>query len=170
MVYKKDTAVIESTDFGIIGAKEPNYGETLEGKALQVYWYLLTNGTKGIREIQKDLNFSSPSTASYQIKKLIETGIVSKDEGSDKYFVKQEVKSGILGFYIRFGYKMIPRFTIYLMFHFIGIIVFLGFFLLFGVEFLFHPITFIFLLYLLLVTILFVFESYNIWKMKPDSF
>ena len=30
--------------------------DLLKGKALQVYWYLLTHGVKGIREIQKDLN------------------------------------------------------------------------------------------------------------------
>ena len=110
MVYKKITDSIDDTDLKIISDKSSKYGETLEGKALQVYWYLLTNGTKGIREVQKDLNFSSPSTASYQIKKLIEAGIVSKDEQNDKYFVKEEVKTGILGFYVRFGYKMIPRF------------------------------------------------------------
>ena len=111
----------------------------LEGKQLQVYWYLITNGPKGIREIQKELKFSSPSTASYQIKKLIEIGIVSKQEESDKYYVKEEIKTGLMGFYIRFGLKMIPRFTIYLALHLVSLVGCIILFLLLGEEYLLHP-------------------------------
>ncbi|UCG04228.1 MAG: hypothetical protein JSW11_09630 [Candidatus Heimdallarchaeota archaeon] len=48
--------------------KEPS--NTLEGKALQVYWFLLTHpqGIAGIKEIQKELGFASLGTASYQIR------------------------------------------------------------------------------------------------------
>jgi len=90
------------------------YDEVLKGKPLQVYWYLITHGAAGVREIQKSLNFSSPGIVSYQLNKLTELGIISKHEESEKYYIKEEVKSGILGFYIRFGYRMIPRFSIYL--------------------------------------------------------
>ncbi|MHA2340013.1 MAG: hypothetical protein ACXACX_22160 [Candidatus Hodarchaeales archaeon] len=169
MVYKKNTNSQESVQNTIdLKGNILKSSESLEGKTLKVYWYLLTNGTRGIRDIQKDLDFSSPSTAQYQVKKLIEAGIVSKDGENDKYFVKQEVKTGILGFYIRFGYKMIPRFTIYLILHFLGLLTFIGLFLIIGVDFLFQPITFLFLIYFVSVTMVFVFESYKIWKMKPD--
>ena len=73
--------------------------EFLRGYALRIYWYLLTHpeGIAGIREIQRDLEFSSPSSVSYQINKLLLAGVVAKDEDSEKYFIKEEVKSGILG-------------------------------------------------------------------------
>ena len=74
--------------------------ELLQGKTLQVYWYLLENNEAGIREIQKGLNFSSPGLVAYQINKLIKAGIIAKDEITDKYFINQKVQPGILSFYI----------------------------------------------------------------------
>ena len=52
---------------------ESKHEKLLEGKALQIYWYLLTHpqGLAGIREIQKELGFSSPGTVTYQINKLL---------------------------------------------------------------------------------------------------
>jgi hypothetical protein len=58
---------------------------------------------------------------------MINAGIISKHEESDKYLIKEEVKSGILGFYIRIGYRIVPRFSFYLGIFICG---FIGFFLL----------------------------------------
>ncbi|NHK29711.1 MAG: hypothetical protein FK730_00065, partial [Asgard group archaeon] len=97
--------------------------EFLRGHALRIYWYLLThpNGIAGVREIQRDLDFASPSSVSYQINKLLLAGVVAKNEDSEKYYIKEEIKSGILGYYFRLGYRVIPRFTIYLIIYLIGL-------------------------------------------------
>ncbi|MFX0087511.1 MAG: hypothetical protein ACFFAU_17810, partial [Candidatus Hodarchaeota archaeon] len=88
----------------------------LQGTTLNIYWFLLTHteGFAGIREIQKALKLSSPGLVSYHINNLISVGIVAKNEETDKYYVKEEIKSGILGYYFRLGHRVVPRFTIYL--------------------------------------------------------
>ncbi len=61
--------------------------ELLQGKTLQVYWYIFTHNHAGIREIQKALNFTSSGTVSYQVAKLLKEGIISKDELEGKYSI-----------------------------------------------------------------------------------
>lgn len=52
----------------------------LQGRTLQVYLYLLKKKEpSGIREIQRDLGLSSPSVAEYQVGKLVDLGLASKD-------------------------------------------------------------------------------------------
>jgi len=142
--------------------------DLLKGKTLQVYWYLLTHGTAGVREIQKSLDFSSPGLVSYQLNKLINAGIISKHEESDKYFIKEEVKSGILGFYIRIGYRMVPRFSFYLGIFICG---FIGFFLLallMGDEFIAHPSSLMLFFFLITGTLAFVVESVRMRQLRPN--
>ncbi|MFX0016025.1 MAG: winged helix-turn-helix domain-containing protein [Promethearchaeota archaeon] len=142
--------------------------EVLKGKPLQVYWYLLTHGAAGVREIQKSLNFSSPGVVSYQLNKLSELGIISQHEDSDKYYIKEEVKSGILGFYVRVGYRMIPRFSIYLSLFICGFLAFFVFSFTMGDGFITHPGSILLFLFLTIGTLVFVFESRKIWKIRPD--
>ena len=148
--------------------KSSRYEEVLKGKPLQVYWYLLTHGIAGVREIQKSLNFSSPGIVSYQLNKLSELGIISKDEELDKYYVKEEVKSGILGFYIRIGYRMIPRFSIYLSLFVCGFIAFFILSFVMGDAFITHPGSLLLFCFLTIGTVAFVLESLKIWKIRPD--
>jgi hypothetical protein len=145
-----------------------NKAPVLEGKTLQVYWYLITNGIKGIRDIQKDLNFSSSSIAFYHIKKLMESKVVVKFENTDKYMIDEEIKTGILSFYMRVGFRMIPRFTLYLIIHLAGLFLFIGFLLFYGVEIIFQPLIFLSFIYLLFGTSVFIYESRKILKIKPD--
>ena len=65
--------------------------ELLQGKTLQVYWYIFTHNQAGIREIQKALNFTSSGTVSYQISKLLKEGIIAKDESEGKYRINKEI-------------------------------------------------------------------------------
>ncbi|MFX1512165.1 MAG: hypothetical protein ACFFCQ_06235 [Promethearchaeota archaeon] len=142
----------------------------LQGKALQVYWFLLTHPDSfaGIREIQKALNLSSPGLVSYHINNLVSAGIVAKNEENDKYYVKEEVKSGILGFYFRLGYRVIPRYSFYLIIFVFGLISFLWFLLDRGDAYILDPSNWVFLFVLIFGTIIFIYESLKIWKMKPD--
>ena len=148
---------------------DPSKPDTVpHGKALQLYWFLLTHEPMGIREIQKALNINSPSSVAFQINKLVKNGIASRTE-NDKYYIKEEVKSGILGFYMRFGYRMIPRFSIYLCLYLVCLLVFLVFLILEGDQFILNLSNFLFLLYLILGSGIFVYESVRIWKMKPQT-
>ncbi|MFW9990773.1 MAG: hypothetical protein ACFFD4_01815 [Candidatus Odinarchaeota archaeon] len=140
--------------------------EAPSGKALQLYWYLLTHGPTGIREIQKALKINSPSSVAFQVNKLVKNGIVSKNE-NDKYFIKEEIKSGILSFYLRFGYRMIPRFSVYLCIYLAGLLGFLLVLILEGDQFILNPVNMAFFLYLILGSGIFIYESVVIWKMKP---
>ena len=150
--------------------EEPQSDEVLEGKALQIYWFLLTHphGLAGIREIQAALNFSSSGTVAYQVKKLMEIGIVSKNPQSEKYFIKQEVKSGIFSFYIRIGYRMIPRFSLYLSLFLFGLIIYFFFVLTRGDAYILDPSSWVLLFFLLLGIFAFILESLRIWRLRPE--
>jgi hypothetical protein len=145
-----------------------HYEDVLKGKPLQVYWYLLTHGAAGVREIQKSLNFSSPGIVSYQLNKLSELGIISKHEESDEYYIKEEVKSGILGFYVRFGYRMIPRFSIYLSLFICGFLAFFVLSFIMGDTFITHPGSILLFLFLTIGTLAFITESRKMWKIRPE--
>lgn len=148
---------------------ESKHEEKLEGKALQIYWYLLTHpqGLAGIREIQRDLGFSSPGTVTYQMNKLLSNDIISKNEQSEKYFVKEEIKSGIFGFYVRIGYRMIPRLSLYLTTFILGFVIYFLFLLARGDEFIAEPASWVLLFFLIFGTCILIFESIKMWKMKP---
>lgn len=149
---------------------EPKQNNFLEGKSLQIYWYLLTHpqGFAGIREIQSALDFASSGTVAYQMKKLMEGGIVSKNEQSDKYYIKEEIKSGIFSFYIRIGYRMIPRFSLYLALFVIGLCIYFFFVLTGGDAYVTDPSSWVLLFFLLLGIFAFISESLRIWYLKPD--
>ncbi len=86
----------------------------LRGSTLLVYWYLLKKGggSSGVREVQRALGFSSPSSASYQLEKLRELGLVSKDHSGD-YQVSRVVKVGVLSAFIFFGGHAFPKHLFY---------------------------------------------------------
>ena len=54
----------------------------------------------------------SSGTVAYQLDKLMKAGIISKNDEDSKYFVKEGIKKGILGFYFRLGPFMIPRYSL----------------------------------------------------------
>ena len=85
----------------------------LKGKTLLVYMYLLrsTDSSVGVREVQRALNFSSPSVSSYHLTKLQELGLVESERG--EYKLIREVKIGVLRQFVTFGGIMLPRFLFY---------------------------------------------------------
>ncbi|UCG01259.1 MAG: winged helix-turn-helix transcriptional regulator [Candidatus Heimdallarchaeota archaeon] len=138
--------------------------DLLRGKTLQIYWYLLTHGSSGIREIQKELKIPSPSTVSYHINKLVQAELVIQSEKTGKYLVKSEVKEGIMGLYIKIGRKMIPRMLLYLSFFSIGSLLSILIILFKGNI---TPVEFLFLLFSLSAAGIFIYETYKMWNMKP---
>ncbi|MHA2363478.1 MAG: winged helix-turn-helix domain-containing protein [Candidatus Hodarchaeales archaeon] len=62
----------------------------LTGKTLLVYWTLLKSGSgMGVREIQRDLDFSSPSLADYHLKKLVDLALVEQTQAGTYIVVRK---------------------------------------------------------------------------------
>ena len=88
-----------------------DYG--LRGKTLKVYLYLLRYGKAvGVREIQKELGFSSPSVAFHHLDKLLGMGVVEKDQ-YDRYVLARKVDTGILHSFVSIAGLTLPRLGFY---------------------------------------------------------
>jgi DNA-binding transcriptional ArsR family regulator len=85
--------------------------EVLRGTTLEVYRFLLkSNKPVGTRELQRALNLSSPSVATYHLSKLEDAGILKRQGGGftvSKYLLENSVKVN------RF---LIPRYFFYAVF------------------------------------------------------
>ena len=86
----------------------------LKGKTLRVYWHLLglSSHSSGVRELQRTLQFSSPSVAVHHLEKLQNLGLVKK-KGTGEYVLVEEVKIGLLRFFTRVGRFLTPRYLFY---------------------------------------------------------
>jgi predicted DNA-binding transcriptional regulator len=85
----------------------------LRGKTLQVYLYLLRHGkAAGVREVQKALGFSSPSVAFHHLDKLINLGIIERDQ-YERYVLVKKVDAGILHSFINVAGLTLPRLGFY---------------------------------------------------------
>ena len=141
----------------------------LEGKTLQIYWYIFTHGYAGIREIQKALKISSTGTVSYQINKLIDAGLLSKDDVEGKYYIKEEIKRGIFKFYIRIRNLVIPRVALYLIIYILGFIFYLILALIRGNQFYNDLMSWFLLFFLIFGTIILILQTIKVRKLKPYS-
>ena len=144
-----------------------NQKKVLHGKTLQIYWYILTHHRAGVREIQKALKMVSSGTVAYQLDKLTKAGIISKNDKDGKYYVKEGVKKGVLGFYFRVGPLMIPRYSLYLAINIVGVIIYAYLAIIYGDTFITNPASLLFLFFIIYCTSIFIFESMKIWKRKP---
>jgi len=144
-----------------------NHKKVLQGKTLQVYWYILTHHRAGVRELQKALKMVSSGTVAYQLDKLMKAGIISKNDKDGKYYVKEGVKKGVLGFYFRLGPLMIPRYSLYLVANILGFLGFTFLAITYGDMFITHPGSLLLLIFLIFGTCVNIFESIKIWKRKP---
>ncbi len=86
----------------------------MKGKTLLVYWYLLQqqSHTVGVRQVQRALNFSSPSIAVHHLEKLSNFGLIKK-KGTGEYVLEEEVKVGILKLFTHLGRFLVPRYLFY---------------------------------------------------------
>ncbi|MGA2680693.1 MAG: winged helix-turn-helix domain-containing protein [Candidatus Bathyarchaeia archaeon] len=85
--------------------------EVLRGTTLEVYRFLLkSNKPVGTRELQRALDLSSPSVATYHLSKLEDAGLLKREGGGftvSKFLLENSVKVN------RF---LIPRFLFYTIF------------------------------------------------------
>ena len=88
----------------------------LRGKTLKVYLYVLKQGKPvGVREVQRELGFSSPSVAFHHIEKLTRLGIIEQDSTGD-YVLSKKVDPGILQAFVNVGRFSLPRLGFYAVF------------------------------------------------------
>ena len=85
----------------------------LKGKTLLVYMHMLKKPGEpvGVRKVQRDLGFSSPSVSSYHLNKLQDLGLIENEFGD--YKLVREVRVGVLRQFITFAGIMLPRYLFY---------------------------------------------------------
>jgi hypothetical protein len=133
----------------------------LKGKTLQVYLYLMRkNEPSGIREVQRDLNLSSPSVASYQIEKLIDLGLVGKDVHG-RYHLLHKVHVPSLKAYVNIGKFMVPRLTFYAGFF----TALLSIYIILNIS----SLNVFAIAFGLIGTGVFWYEAFRVWKMSPAT-
>jgi len=135
----------------------------LTGKTLLVYLYLLKSrgGTVGVREIQRKLGFSSPSVAIYHLAKLSSLGLVEKTNLGE-YYIKREVKVGVLKFYTRLGNLLLPRYLFYTTL-FIAMLTY--YLILYQSVWTTNKVVAV--LFGALASAIFLYETVKIWREKP---
>jgi hypothetical protein len=85
----------------------------LRGTTLRVYWELFRkNRPLGVREVQRSLKLSSPSTSLYHLEKIRELGVAEKNQYG-QYLIASEIKVGNLRQFVRFGRLILPRYLFY---------------------------------------------------------
>lgn len=135
----------------------------LKGKTLLVYWYLIQQSSHaaGAREIQRALRFSSPSIAVHHLEKLQDLGLVEK-RGTGEYLLAEEVKVGILRFFMRMGRFVVPRYLFYSILLSTMLITYLVLCVISQVIPSFYAIVFG-----AIGSFLFWFETIRLWRAKP---
>jgi len=88
----------------------------LRGKTMKVYAYMLRQGKPvGVREVQRELGFSSPSIAFHHIGKLVRLGIIEQDQMGN-YVILKKVDSGMMQAFVNVGRFTLPRTGFYAVF------------------------------------------------------
>jgi hypothetical protein len=133
----------------------------LKGNTLRVYWALLNSkdGMMGVRELQRQLGFSSPALAAYHLNKLENLELVVKERGD--YRLVREVKVGVLKQFVKFGTILVPRYILYATMFTMLLIFFLTRFKTFNFYSVFA------LMLGVLSTVISWYETLKAWTQKP---
>lgn len=88
--------------------------EEISGTTLRVYTYLYLHPTRGVgaREVQRVFGFKSPSSAIFQLEKLREKGLATK-EPDGEYHLLHWRKIGILHEFVTIRRQLVPRMLFY---------------------------------------------------------
>jgi predicted DNA-binding transcriptional regulator len=140
------------------------FGE-LKGNTLLVYLYLVRNPNPvGAREVQRNLDFSSPTLAVYHLEKLCNLGLVNKNP--DGYVLAKEVKIGALSQVIKFGSFILPRYIFYTAFFSILLLCYVAFLWTSNsLELSIHS-SYAILVSLAIILVM-LYECIRIWRQRP---
>jgi DNA-binding transcriptional ArsR family regulator len=135
----------------------------LTGATALVYWYLLKKGNNpaGVREIMRALKFSSPSSATYHLEKLMNLGLINKNE-MGAYYVVKHVEIGLFKSFIIIRGHVIPKQFFFAFATSLYILVFLFLF-----SHLMNLAAVIALLPGIIGCVIFWYETIMLWKRKP---
>ena len=86
----------------------PKSRPEIKGNTLRTYLYLLNSGTSELREVQRAMEFSTPSLASYHLGKLVEAGYVTQDDRG-RYMIVWDATKELLEGYVRIGTVVFPQ-------------------------------------------------------------
>jgi len=146
-----------------LSVDEVRFEYALRGKAWKVYWLLLKKGRPmSVREVQRALDFSSPSVANHHLEQLRELGLVQKQQSDGNYVLVGEVKIGVLRHFVKLGRLLFPRYFFYAVFSTVSFAIYLLllrqaytqenlFVLVFGV----------------IVSAIFWYEAIRVWSLRP---
>jgi len=129
---------------------------------MSVYALLVSQGEKGVREVQRELRFSSPSLALHHLSKLVDLDLVKKDAHGN-YSVSRTVRVGSLSLFIKFGSRLLPRFL------FLGTL-FTAMLIVYMMFFFSWPPTggdLMFVVMSIIAIFVVFYESRRIWLLKP---
>jgi DNA-binding transcriptional ArsR family regulator len=98
----------------------------LRGTTLRVYWEVFKSPRPvGVREVQRLIRFSSPSTALYHLEKLRELGVVRKNEYGH-YEPVEEMRPSQVRMFLRIGRVILPRYVFYAVFFVAAVLIYLA--------------------------------------------
>jgi DNA-binding transcriptional ArsR family regulator len=131
--------------------------DVLRGKTQEVYRLIIKSSEPiGVREIQRALQFSSPSLVHYHLEKLKNEGLVKEEAGG---YVADKV---MLSHLVRFRSTLIPRYFFYFLFFSLGAVL--------ELTLLLPPIVtreyLIAIFFTLAAAVGFGFETYQQWRAK----
>jgi hypothetical protein len=154
----------ERGDRVVSGNSETSLDSTdeLHGNTLSVYWFMVReNQPHSAREIQRRVGLSSNSLALHHLKKLIDLGLVAKDEFGS-YVVARRARTGLLTLFIGSGRFFVPIYAIYAAACTGFLIPYLMF-----LTVILNPAGVILLVGHILVTLVFWIETFRVWKLQP---
>jgi hypothetical protein len=89
-------------------ATPPPKRPEVTGRTLRVFLYLVRKGASDLRDVQRDLGFSTASLASYHLGKLVDAGYVSQNEHG-QYAATKDSEKALLEGYSRVGAVLVPQ-------------------------------------------------------------
>jgi len=133
----------------------------VKGTTLRVYWEVFKSPRPvGVREVQRLIRFSSPSTALYHLEKLRELGVARKDEHG-RYEVVEQIRPSQFRMFLRIGRIILPRFVFYAVFFVAALVMYMVQSLLTGSE-----TNMMALIFGLSAAAVCVYETVRIWRDK----
>jgi len=133
----------------------------VKGTTLRVYWEVFKSPRPvGVREVQRLIRFSSPSTALYHLEKLRELGVARKDEHG-RYEVVEQIRPSQFRMFLRIGRIILPRFVFYAVFFVAALLMYVVQSLLTGSE-----INMMALIFGFSAATVCVYETVRIWRDK----
>ena len=97
----------EKIEFKSKKLSRENLIKTLTGRTLMVYFFLLNKKLIGVRELQRQLNLSSPSVAKYHLEKLEDLDLVENRNGI--YHLNKKANLPVLTSWILIGRQLLPK-------------------------------------------------------------